>query len=457
MIRRGLDVAALIAWSLIAVACASSSSAAPVMQGAVLRVLPNGLRLIVREQHAAQLVAIDAWVRAGSGREMEGESGAAHFLEHLLFKGTPTRKPGEIDAAIEDLGATLSAYTLRDAAHFGTTVPSTHARVAFEVLADALRNSVLDPAEVERERSVILDELARAGNDSHKSAVNLLYGQLARGTGYSRPVLGDTNSIRALSRDTIAAFYKRWHTPSNTTLVMVGDVTADHAEELVKEAFGSWSGTSPKAPDLEPKLGSEALKPVTATGPTVPAGNRLVATAYAIVSANPSQDSAVGLVLAALLGDARTGRIAASLSPGPASSAKGAAPPRTDIDVTGEYSASLGPSLLILTAQGPTARMQDARTAIDSVIESLGMVPPSQGMLDAARRAVIGPYLYDIETYAGQASALGQYDVLGDYTGAQTLVDRILALKPVDISTFVRTRLTASRRADLVMDPPAHP
>jgi zinc protease len=428
------------------------------MGGVELRTLPNGLRLLIREQHAAPLVAVDAWVRAGSGREQEGESGAAHFLEHLLFKGTPTRKPGEIDAAIEDLGATLSAYTLRDAAHFCTTVPSGQAKTAVVVLADALRNSVLDPAEVERERSVILDEIARGGNDVRKLAVNLIYGELAKGTPYARPVLGDPASIRSLSRDSIAAFYKRWYTPGNTTVVLVGDVTPDAAEKMVRDAFDGWSGTSPQP---NPVAGSGApmtSAPITATAPAIPPDSQLVATGIGIVTEYPAVDAATGLVIAALLGDNRSGAIAASL----AQPKTGAAitPDKStavDVETTGTFLPADGPEALLLMAQAPRARTSEARNAIDSAIETVRRTPPSADRLDAARRSVIGPYLYDIETYAGQASALGHYDVLGDYTAAQTLVDRILALKPDDLSAFARAHLDSNARADILINPASGP
>src|SRR5205085_4459088 len=109
----------------------------------------NGLKLIIREQHGAQLVAIDIWVRAGSGREAPGEAGAAHFLEHLLFKGTPTRGRGEIDAAFEDIGSSLNAGTTRDGAHFYATIATPHLARALETLSDAIRNSNLSPAEME--------------------------------------------------------------------------------------------------------------------------------------------------------------------------------------------------------------------------------------------------------------------------------------------------------------------
>ncbi|HLV80105.1 MAG TPA: pitrilysin family protein, partial [Chthonomonadaceae bacterium] len=137
--------------------------------------LPNGLRVLVRERHSRPLVAVDVWVRAGAREESAGEEGCAHCLEHTLFKGTTTRGPGETDAAIESLGGTLDASTLPDAVHFTTTVASSHLGEALRILADVLCNATLPDAEFERERGVILDELARHDSDPSARLVDLLY------------------------------------------------------------------------------------------------------------------------------------------------------------------------------------------------------------------------------------------------------------------------------------------
>jgi len=438
---------------LLVMSVAQTVSAAPVMPNVVLRTLPNGLRLLIRQQRSAPLVAVDVWVRAGSGRERAGDSGAAHFLEHLLFKGTATRKPGEIDGAIEDLGATLSAFTLREAAHFCTTVPSAQAQTAVEVIADALQHSQLQPDEVERERAVILDELARARNDVGKDASNRAFAALYPGHAYANPVLGTPAAIRSLSRDAVFEFYHRWYTPANTIVVIVGDIAADRADEMVKAAFGSWTGTAPQpraAPVHTDLLPASKPKLDAATSVGVPASSQLAATAFRVDAAQPASEAAAGFVAAALLSDRL---VSARAGGGPDSGNAPVAP----AELTGEYTVLPGGSMLLLTGIVPAGKANDFRQTIDSEIGRLAREAPTAAELDAARRRVIGPYLYDIETYGGQASALGRYDVLGDYAIAQSLVDALLALKPADITAFAQKRLTAEIRADIILNPPSHP
>ena len=128
--------------------------------------LPNGLQVLVAPSNAADLVTMDVWIGAGTRRETAENNGVAHFMEHLIFKGTPTRKPGEIDAAIEDLGGTLNAATSYDWAHFYGTVASADAPAALTVLGDALMNSEMRQADIDAEKPVILSEMAREANSA---------------------------------------------------------------------------------------------------------------------------------------------------------------------------------------------------------------------------------------------------------------------------------------------------
>src|SRR6266567_9563890 len=120
---------------------------------------PNGLRLLVKEGHSANLVAIQYWVRTGGFRETSQNEGAAHFIEHLIFKGTDRYPQGGIDAEIEDLGGVLSAVTEKDWVMFGTTVASQYAGKALEVMGDAVRHPKFRPADLESERRVIAEEI----------------------------------------------------------------------------------------------------------------------------------------------------------------------------------------------------------------------------------------------------------------------------------------------------------
>jgi zinc protease len=414
-----------------------SVSAAPVMAGTELRTLPNGLRLIVREQHGAALVAVDVWVRAGSGREEPQESGAAHFLEHLLFKGTPTRKPGEIDAAIEDLGAMLNAGTTRDGAHLFTTVAAPYLDTALDVLADALQHATLDAREVERERAVILDEVARSRNDLRRQATDRLYALLHAGDPYGRSVLGEYESLRGLSRQTIASFYRRLYTPDNATVVLVGDITSDAAQAEVMKAFGNWKKEdSPTPNDNQSKIQNPESEILFSPSSTALALGALVN------AGDNAREACAADIIAVLLDDPAGGRLTSGIG------AQGLA-----TDITADYVTLRGPGVFTLYAATEPAHLESVRSAFAAQWERLRQEPVPPGELEFAKRRVIGSYLAEIETYAGQARMLGFYDVVGDYRFALDYVDTIRKITAQDVQAFAKRYFDPALRKEVVLQP----
>ncbi|HXG24298.1 MAG TPA: pitrilysin family protein, partial [Chthonomonadales bacterium] len=245
-------------------------------------------------------MAIDIWVRAGSGQEKESESGTAHFLEHLIFKGTPTRKPGEIDAAIEDLGSLLNAGTTRDGTHFYTTVASRYLETALEVLADALQNATLSEKAIRHERSVILDEIARGRNDIQRQLFDRLHTLLYPNHAYSRPVHGLVESLSILTRDTISAFYRRFYAPNNTTVVLVGDLSPDNALASVTRTFGSWARREVLPP---PAIPAEGLNTPRTVIEISPGSEAAIAIGFKINTGERAQEICIADVVAILLSD----------------------------------------------------------------------------------------------------------------------------------------------------------
>ncbi len=218
-----------------------TSTAASIELGAVTEyTLPNGLQVLVVPSQAADLVTMDVWVGAGTRRETAENNGVAHFMEHLIFKGTPTRKPGEIDAAIEDLGGTLNAATSYDWAHFYGTVGSADAPAALAILSDAVMNAEMRQADIDSEKPVILSEMAREAN-SATTRVARAFNALSFPTHpYGRPLLGTASNISTMPRKTIVDFYHTYYAPSNATLILAGKITPEAGLALAKKTFGGW-------------------------------------------------------------------------------------------------------------------------------------------------------------------------------------------------------------------------
>ncbi len=214
--------------------------------------LENGVEVVLNENHFAPTVAIQCWVGVGSLSEGPTERGMAHFIEHMLFKGTERRGVGEIAAAVENSGGEINAYTTFDHTVFHLTLAAPHAELGVDLLCDAFAESRFDPEEFEREREVILEEVRR-GNDSPGARIGRRVFELAfAGTEAGRPIIGSEESVRSFTRDSLFKFYKRWYQPSNLTIVIVGDIDAKAILTQLKQGFGQLpAGTTPDARPLK--------------------------------------------------------------------------------------------------------------------------------------------------------------------------------------------------------------
>ena len=217
-----------------------------------MQVLENGLRVIVKEIPSYPIATVNVWVNAGSKDDPEGLSGLAHFFEHLMFKGTPSRPAGEISRQVEALGGVLNAGTSLDFTTYYILVPSQYVREAMEIQADAMRNSVFDQVEIDRERTVIHEEI-RLGKDSIDShLLHTTVGELFKGTIYSRPILGSIEDLANINRDEVLEFHRKLYVPNNMVLVVAGNVVAEEIFALAREFYGDMPAQPVPAPEYVP-------------------------------------------------------------------------------------------------------------------------------------------------------------------------------------------------------------
>ncbi len=210
----------------------------------------SGVRILVDRVVGSPVTALYLWIEAGAGDEAEGEHGAAHFVEHMLFKGTLTRGVGEVAEQIEGLGGDINAWTTHDNTVLHATVRSRHWRGALEVLADMALDSAFDPEQIELERDVILEEI-RAGEDDPSRVLSEAVAARAWKTHpYGRPVIGSVRSVADLDRESLVAWWRRWYAPSRMILVVSGDV---EPAEVVREARRLLRGPAAPPPERPPR------------------------------------------------------------------------------------------------------------------------------------------------------------------------------------------------------------
>jgi zinc protease len=202
---------------------------ASVTDGAERHQLPNGLTVILKEDRSSPVASIQVWVKTGSANETEEEAGITHFIEHMIFKGTPTRETGEIAKIIESSGGRINAYTTFDRTVYYVKIPSHQLLTGMDVLLDAIQHSVFDPNELKKEKEVVLEEYRRSLDMPRTQLVWDLMDLAYEKHPYGRPVIGYEKTIRSFDREAVLEYIDKWYAPRNITLVAVGDFDADKA------------------------------------------------------------------------------------------------------------------------------------------------------------------------------------------------------------------------------------
>jgi zinc protease len=214
--------------------------------------LPNGLTLIIREDHSAPVVSAQAWCRAGSideGRWLG--AGLSHVLEHMLFKGTTTRAAGRIDQEVQEAGGYMNAYTSFDRTVYWINVPNTGARVAIDILCDIMQNATLPEAELAKEMDVIRREMDMTHDDPHQRSARRLFETAYTRSPYRFTIIGYPDIFNEVRRGDIESYYREKYAPNNVFFVVVGDIQARAVEEQIQAAFAE-SKARPMAPSVLP-------------------------------------------------------------------------------------------------------------------------------------------------------------------------------------------------------------
>jgi zinc protease len=384
--------------------CAGGGVQAPAIQGGGAKasgdvtptreVLSNGVVLVTQEHRAAGVVAMQLWLRVGGRDEAPNELGLSHYLEHMLFKGTPTRPPGAIDRLIEGLGGTSNAFTAYDFTHFDVVLPVAHMRAGLDLLADIAVNASFEPDELESEKKVVFEEMNLTQDDPERFLTRRLSEVAFRPHPYGRPILGTRELIQALTRDGLVAYYRKRYVPSNMVVVVVGPVTQTAVRPMVDAAFGRLRG---------PSIARASLPPVPTLGPTSredvsrPEQQAYLGLGWMAPPTGHADIFAVDL-LSYILGDGPSSRLNQTV--------------REQDGLVEAIEATYVPrekaGLVMVTARTEPGKLDAAER---SVLGVLGRIR-DQGVTEEERqRALVtaeASYAFDIETAEGLARSYGQ-------------------------------------------------
>ncbi|MGR3482723.1 M16 family metallopeptidase [Salipiger marinus] len=226
---------------------AGSAAAQEVEEKVTTFALDNGMEVVVVEDHRAPVVVHMVWYKAGSADETAGSSGVAHFLEHLLFKGTDTLEPGEFSRVVAENGGTDNAFTSLDQTAYHQRVAADRLGLMMQMEADRMVNLQLTEADILTERDVIIEERnMRVENDPGALMREQMTAALYLNHRYGVPVIGWPEEMSTLGLDDALAYYERFYAPNNAILIVAGDVTADEVRDLAEQHYGPL----PANPDL---------------------------------------------------------------------------------------------------------------------------------------------------------------------------------------------------------------
>jgi zinc protease len=414
----------------------SSSAAAP---APVRAVLPNGIPVIVQEHPGSEVVALQLWVRAGARDETSTELGLAHYLEHMLFKGTATRPPGFVDRDVESVGGRINAATSWDYTFYHALLPVPRAVAGIEMLADVAVNATLDAALLDQEKQVVLEEMRLNDDNPARVLSRRLFSDLFPGHPYGRQVIGTPELVRGLTRETLAAFYRRHYVPESFVLVVVGAVRPDEMVAAARLAFGRLPRTGfrrlpPPAP-AEPRSHADTLvRPGAAAylGMAWPAP-RLAA------ADTPAED-----LLATILGRMRSSRLVQALRE------------RTRLvsSVRTGFAAMEGAGAVLLTAQLEPSQLAAAESAVLGERQRVR----EEGVTAAERRRAVtraeAERAFAAETVEGRAVMLGRGETMWTLADELAYVRRLRAVTADEIRAAARRYLDPERYVRQALVPP---
>ena len=413
---------------------------------AEVQTLPNGVRVIILPDHSTPLAAVEVWLRCGSADEQQDEQGAAHMLEHMLFKGTTSRKPGQADFEIENLGSTLSAATSRDWMRISTVVASRFVQDAVQVLADICGVPSLPPSELETEKGVVLDEIARSAADPISRLRDHVAARAYGTHPYGRPIPGDADSVKRLTRERLARFAERALAPPNIAVVIVGDISPEAAFSLASKHFSSLRarGTSTRTPAK-----TDAWQVASSSNSQhISLGDKL--SWYAVAFPAPAisqQDDVLAMdVIHSILDQGPGGRLPRALL------ATGIAK-RLEV----EFVTRRQQSMLFIAVGAEPHRLAEARDRLWDELDALRSIPVPPQELDAARRRLLADHAFATETVSGKAYVLGFYEALGDYKLALDYPSLISRVTQADVMDTAKRYLAFDRAVSVTADTGGNP
>jgi zinc protease len=413
--------------------------------------LSNGMKIIVQEDRRAPVVVSQVWYRAGALDEVNGKTGVAHVLEHMMFKGTKTLKAGQFSRMIAAAGGKENAFTGQDYTCYFQQLEKSHLPLSMKLEADRMANLVITDEEFAKEIKVVMEERRWRTEDKPQSRVNEQFQSTAfKAHPYARPVVGWMNDLENMTAADAREWYNTWYAPNNATLVVVGDVKAAEVVKLAKQHFGKLKAKKlpPRKPQVEPpQMGERRL--------TVKAPGKLPYLAMGFHTPTlvdkPNAEQAWEPYALDVLAGVMSGNDSARLNQ------KLVRETSVAIDVGAGYdSTSRGREALFelvgTPAEGKT--VQDIEAALIAEIERIKTGGVTQQELDRVKAAVIAADVYQRDSMFYQAMQIGQLETMNySWRLLKDYPEKLKAVTSEQIQAVAKKYLIKDNMTVAVLDP----
>ena len=404
-------------------------------------ILPNGLTIIVQEDHTAPVASVQAWCATGSIYEDQHlGAGLSHILEHMLFKGTKTRSTNEIAQKIQDVGGYVNAYTSFDRTVFWIDVPKDGVSTALDILSDAMMNSTLPSEEYQKEQEVIRREFAMGMDDPDRMAGLLLFDTAYQRHPYRFPVIGELEIYNQLTQEQVMQYYKTRYVPNNLTFIVVGDVDAEKVRQQLAELFKPYPEKSLQPvfiPAEPPQLGRREVHQEFATELTH------LSMAWHIPELTNPDVPALDL-LSTILGDGRSSRLYRRV--------------REEAGLAFSISAFSytpgDPGLFGIDATVDPKKREAAEQLALRIVDEVKSAGVTADELEKAKKITLSHHLGALTTMRGQASDIGSNWLLTrNLNFSRDYLNAVQKVTLDDIKRVAATYLTENNLAVVSLNP----
>src|SRR6266571_9438421 len=428
--------------ALVLLVLAAGGAAAQSGERVLAATLENGLRVLLQEDHRSPIVSFQMWYRVGSRNEARGATGIAHFLEHMMFKGTPTHGQGQFARLVEQNGGQDNAFTSQDVTSYFVDIAADKIDLVIELEADRMQNLLLDPKEINAEREVVIEERRTRTEDDPSGFLGEEVGSIAfKAHPYGSPIIGWMEDIKRITPAEIRAFYKTYYVPNNAIVVAVGDFRAPAVLEKIQKTFGR----IPRA---------QTPPPVLAVEPTQNGERRVIVKKEAElpvvymawhVPNHQSNDAPALEVLSTILSGGRASRLYRDL----------VYQRQLALEAGGDYSYfALDPNLFWFWATpmpGQTPETLEAELA--KHMERLKTEPVTDEELARAKNQIESAFVFQEDSVHRRAALLARFELIGGYALKDSFMTKIRAVTAADLMRVAGVWFAPERKSVGVLLP----